>query len=103
MWLASPVCTVFSKDIVHKQPCYLISATNVSTLGYSLEQSRKHYRGNCLSHVRAFRPFSRRRIMTRIALSIRFVWVSTILALFSSFAVAQYGASLEGTVTDKSG
>src|SRR5260370_1942883 len=41
--------------------------------------------------------------MTRIALSIRFVLLSTILALFSSFAMAQYGASLEGTVTDKSG
>ncbi len=41
--------------------------------------------------------------MTRIALSIRFVLLSTILALFSSFALAQYGASLEGTVTDKSG
>src|SRR5258708_17559962 len=41
--------------------------------------------------------------MTRVALSIRFVLLSTILALFSSFAMAQYGASLEGTVTDKSG
>src|SRR5882762_222261 len=41
--------------------------------------------------------------MTRIALSIRLLTLSTTLALSSSFALAQYGASLEGTVTDKSG
>jgi hypothetical protein len=34
---------------------------------------------------------------------IRFLLISTILALASTAAVAQYGASLEGTVTDKSG
>jgi len=40
--------------------------------------------------------------MTRVALSIRFVLLSIVVS-FSSFALAQYGASLEGTVTDKSG
>src|SRR5258708_28951271 len=41
--------------------------------------------------------------MARIALSIRFLLISTILTFVSSSAFAQYGASLEGTVTDKSG
>jgi Carboxypeptidase regulatory-like domain/TonB dependent receptor len=41
--------------------------------------------------------------MARIALSIRLLLICTILTLLSSSAVAQYGASLEGTVTDKSG
>jgi hypothetical protein len=41
--------------------------------------------------------------MARTALSIRFLLISTILTLVSSSALAQYGASLEGTVTDKSG
>jgi outer membrane receptor protein involved in Fe transport len=41
--------------------------------------------------------------MTCVALSIRLLLISTILALLSSTASAQYGASLEGTVTDKSG
>jgi hypothetical protein len=41
--------------------------------------------------------------MARTALSIRFLLISTILVLVSSSALAQYGASLEGTVTDKSG
>ncbi len=41
--------------------------------------------------------------MARITLSIRFLLISTILTFVSSSALAQYGASLEGTVTDKSG
>src|SRR5258706_12264817 len=41
--------------------------------------------------------------MSHVALSVRLVLISTILVLFSSTALAQYGASLEGTVTDKSG
>ena len=41
--------------------------------------------------------------MARTALSIRFLLISTILICASSSALAQYGASLEGTVTDKSG
>jgi hypothetical protein len=41
--------------------------------------------------------------MDRVALSIRLALLSTILTLLSSTAVAQYGSSLEGTVTDKSG
>jgi len=41
--------------------------------------------------------------MVRIALSIRVLLICTILAFLSSSALAQYGASLEGTVTDKSG
>src|ERR1700688_3103624 len=34
---------------------------------------------------------------------VRAVLVSTILFFLTSFAMAQYGASIEGTVTDKSG
>ncbi len=41
--------------------------------------------------------------MSHVALSVRLVLISTILVLFPSTALAQYGASLEGTVTDKSG
>jgi hypothetical protein len=41
--------------------------------------------------------------MARITLSMRFLLISTILTFISSSALAQYGASLEGTVTDKSG
>jgi outer membrane receptor protein involved in Fe transport len=41
--------------------------------------------------------------MARTAFSIRFLLILTILTLVSSSALAQYGASLEGTVTDKSG
>src|SRR5579864_936290 len=41
--------------------------------------------------------------MTRSALSTRFFFICTILAFLSSSAWAQYGASLAGTVTDKSG
>lgn len=41
--------------------------------------------------------------MTRISLTIRFVLISAVLTFFSSTALAQYGSSLEGTVTDKSG
>ncbi|MCU1300770.1 MAG: hypothetical protein JWQ87_1054 [Candidatus Sulfotelmatobacter sp.] len=41
--------------------------------------------------------------MTRILLSIRLFVIFAILTLVSSYALAQYGASLEGTVTDKSG
>src|ERR1700730_1808806 len=41
--------------------------------------------------------------MSHVALSVRLVLISTILILFSSTALAQFGASLEGTVTDKSG
>jgi hypothetical protein len=41
--------------------------------------------------------------MARIAFSIRFLLISTLLTLLSTAALAQYGASLEGTVTDKSG
>ena len=41
--------------------------------------------------------------MTRTAISIRFLLIVTILMFASSSALAQYGASLEGTVTDKSG
>src|SRR5712691_1439728 len=44
-----------------------------------------------------------RQFMARITLSIRFLLISTILTFVSSSALAQYGASLEGTVTDKSG
>jgi hypothetical protein len=41
--------------------------------------------------------------MARIASSIRFFLLSTILTLVSTSVLAQFGASLEGTVTDKSG
>jgi hypothetical protein len=41
--------------------------------------------------------------MARIALSIRFLLSLTFLAFLSTSALAQYGASLEGTVADKSG
>jgi hypothetical protein len=41
--------------------------------------------------------------MTRVALNIRFALISTVLVLLPSLALAQYGASLQGTVTDKSG
>ncbi|MGA8761624.1 MAG: carboxypeptidase-like regulatory domain-containing protein, partial [Candidatus Sulfotelmatobacter sp.] len=41
--------------------------------------------------------------MIRIGCRFRFVLISTILLLVSSSALAQYGASLEGTVADKSG
>src|ERR1700674_5630165 len=41
--------------------------------------------------------------MTRVGFSIRFVLISTILVFFSTSALAQYGASVEGNVTDKSG
>jgi hypothetical protein len=41
--------------------------------------------------------------MARLALSVRFLLICTILTFLSSSALAQYGASLEGTVTDKSG
>jgi hypothetical protein len=41
--------------------------------------------------------------MARIALTIRFLLLSTILTLVSTSALAQYGASLQGTVQDKSG
>src|ERR1700686_4327538 len=44
-----------------------------------------------------------RQFMARIALSIRLLLISAILTFFSSTALAQYGASLEGTVSDKSG
>jgi hypothetical protein len=41
--------------------------------------------------------------MTHVASSIRLFFISTILIALSGSALAQYGASLEGTVTDKSG
>lgn len=41
--------------------------------------------------------------MPRIALRIRFLLIAAIITFLSSSASAQYGASLEGTVTDKSG
>src|SRR5882757_6502008 len=41
--------------------------------------------------------------MSHVALSARLVLILTILTLVSSSALAQYGASLQGTVTDKSG
>jgi len=41
--------------------------------------------------------------MARIALSVRFLLISAIFTFLSTSALAQYGASLEGTVTDKSG
>jgi hypothetical protein len=41
--------------------------------------------------------------MARIAFSIRFLLISTLLTFLSTAALAQYGASLQGTVQDKSG
>src|SRR5580698_3331165 len=41
--------------------------------------------------------------MARVALSIRFLLICTILTFLSTSALAQYGASLQGTVQDKSG
>ena len=41
--------------------------------------------------------------MARLTLSIRLLLISTIPIFLSSFAAAQYGASLQGTVADKSG
>jgi hypothetical protein len=41
--------------------------------------------------------------MPRIALRIRFLLIAAVITFLSSSALAQYGASLEGTVTDKSG
>jgi hypothetical protein len=41
--------------------------------------------------------------MYRATFSIRLALISTIFTFLSSLAVAQYGASLQGTVTDKSG
>ena len=41
--------------------------------------------------------------MAPTTFSIRFLLISTVLIFVSSSALAQYGASLEGTVTDKSG
>src|SRR5450755_316157 len=41
--------------------------------------------------------------MTRVALNIRFALIFTLLLLLPSLALAQFGASVEGTVTDKSG
>jgi outer membrane receptor protein involved in Fe transport len=41
--------------------------------------------------------------MTRVALNMRFLLISTLLVFLPSLALAQYGASLEGTVADKSG
>jgi hypothetical protein len=41
--------------------------------------------------------------MARTALSMRFLLISAVLVFVSTLASAQYGASLEGTVSDKSG
>lgn len=41
--------------------------------------------------------------MTHFAFSIRFLLICTLLSFLSSSALAQYGASLQGTVMDKSG
>src|ERR1700740_2387254 len=41
--------------------------------------------------------------MARIALIVRCLLLTSILGFVSSLALAQYGASLEGTVSDKSG
>jgi Carboxypeptidase regulatory-like domain/TonB dependent receptor/TonB-dependent Receptor Plug Domain len=41
--------------------------------------------------------------MARAALSMRFLLISAVLVFVSTLASAQYGASLEGTVSDKSG